>query len=558
MNGDFKGDFSRDSFGMLRDFARERDLTYSLLQDTSRNKDLSTLRDLSLLGHFSRLLWQQGRVILDADLNEQIDILLHSLRSLAGDLIGPQGGPIYQDENHIDYTGLGLYTVTGGAEKGKLHIRPGHYYIDGILVSNEQDVAYVDQPYLPLITDTPKGSQNGYLAYLDVWERQITSLENDLIREVALGEAGADTAIRAQLVWQVKFINPNQDVIGLIREIQSKKIPRFQGISTLKQGLEALFQSQDRGRLAAKAREPADEDQKGACIIPPAASYRGPENQLYRVEIHRGGFAWPGTLTAKATKASGASQWATFVVSRENGSVLFPILSGKANGNNPVTVTLGDLGRDDRRFTLSVNDWVELVDQDNLLMGVPGPLYQVSTPPDPIEMTVTLTPATTTDPNAQGLDASRGQLLRLWNYRGSAAKNIQAGEAELADDGALKVKAGADTWFELENGIMIQFPEPSLEPGKLPLAYRTGDYWLIPARTIAGNVIWPQTPEQSSGSGSQATPELAPAALLPHGVRHHYAPLAYLNFDDSGNVAGDIVPLQLEFKSLVEITLSLP
>ena len=114
MNGDFKGDFSRDSFGMLRDFARE------LLQDTSRNKDLSTLRDLSLLGHFSRLLWQQGRVILDADLNEQIDILLHSLRSLAGDLIGPQGGPIYQDENHIDYTGLGLYTVTGGAEQGKL------------------------------------------------------------------------------------------------------------------------------------------------------------------------------------------------------------------------------------------------------------------------------------------------------------------------------------------------------------------------------------------------------------------------------------------------------
>lgn len=550
MNGDFKGDFSRDSYGILRDFATVRDLTYSLLQDTSTKQSGPILRDFSLLNHFSRLLWQQGRVILDADLNEQIDILLHSLRSLVADIIGPQGGPVYQDAT--DYTGLAPYTVTGGAEQGKLHIRPGHYYVDGILVSNELDVAYLDQPYMPLITDPPKGNQNGYLAYLDVWERQITSLENDLVREVALGEAGADTASRAQLVWQVKFINPNQDVIGLIREIQDKKIPRFQGINTLKQGLEALFQSPDRGRLAVKARESTDEDQNNACIIPPAASYRGPENQLYRVEIHRGGFPWPATM--KTTAASGSAQWATFVVSRENGSVLFPILSGKAGGNNPITVTLGDLGRDDSRFALSVNDWVELVDQDNILMGVPGPLYQVSAPPDPIEMTVTLRPATTTDPNAQGLDASRGQLLRLWNYRASAAKKIQAGEAELADDGALKVKA--DSWFELENGILIQFPKPSLEPGKLPLAYRTGDYWLVPARTITGNVIWPQMP--SPGSGLQTAPELTPAALPPHGVRHHYAPLAYLNFDDSGKVAGDIVSLQLEFKSLAEITLSLP
>src|SRR5579885_2573472 len=281
MNGDFKGDFSRDSFGMLRDFATVRDLTYSLLQDSSRNKDLSTLRDLSLLGHFSRLLWQQGRVILDADLNEQIDILLHYLRSLAGDLIGPQGGPIYQDENHIDYTGLGLYTVPGGTEKGKLHIRPGHYYIDGILVSNEQDVAYVDQPYLPLITDSPKGSQNGYLAYLDVWERQITSLENDLIREVALGEAGADTAARAQQVWQVKVLNLDdfdlRDPISRVRDAKGHE--RYVNASALKQQLEDLLQSPARGLLAAKAKEPTDEDQNDACIIPPAASYRGPENQ---------------------------------------------------------------------------------------------------------------------------------------------------------------------------------------------------------------------------------------------------------------------------------------
>lgn len=553
MNGDFKGDFSRDSFGMLRDFATVRDLTYSLLQDTSKQKDGSILSDFSLLGHFSRLLWQQGRVILDADLNEQIDILLHSLRSLAADMIGPLGGPLYHDDvSNSDYTGFTLYQST--TDKGKAYIRPGHYYVDGILVSNEQDVAYLDQPYLPQITNSPTSNQNGYLAYLDVWERQVTSLENDLIREFALGEAGPDTATRAQLVWQVKILDfaAFREAADLSKKVDTNKneqLLRYQAVKVLKQRLEDLLQSPARGLLAAKAKEPTDEDQNNACIIPPAASYRGPENQLYRVEIHRGGIAWPDTT--KTTTASGSAQWATFVVSRENGSVLFPILSGQAGDNNTVTVTLGDFGRDDSRFTINTNDWVELVDENNILMGVPGPLYQVSAPPDPIAMTVTLTPPATVK-NVGKIDFT-GKLLRLWNYQGSTAKKIKAGEAGLADDGALQLKE--NTWFELENGIQIQF-QPSkktLEQGAVP--YRTGDYWLIPARTITGNVIWPQLPLPPSSS-SQTNPN--PAPLLPHGVRHHYAPLAYINFDAKWNVVGDIVPLQYPFKSLVEITLSLP
>ena len=56
-----KGDFTRDTF----------------------NKDK----------RFSRVLMQQGRVQLDADWNEQTSILLHYLRTLATDLIGPHGGP---------------------------------------------------------------------------------------------------------------------------------------------------------------------------------------------------------------------------------------------------------------------------------------------------------------------------------------------------------------------------------------------------------------------------------------------------------------------------------
>ena len=60
MEGEFRGDFSRDSFDPLK--------------------------------HFSRVLMQQGRVQLDADWNEQTSIVLHYLQALASDIIGPFGG----------------------------------------------------------------------------------------------------------------------------------------------------------------------------------------------------------------------------------------------------------------------------------------------------------------------------------------------------------------------------------------------------------------------------------------------------------------------------------
>ena len=61
MRGEFRGDFTRDTF----------------------NPD----------HQFSRVLMQQGRVQLDADWNEQVSIMTHYLRNLASDLIGPHGAP---------------------------------------------------------------------------------------------------------------------------------------------------------------------------------------------------------------------------------------------------------------------------------------------------------------------------------------------------------------------------------------------------------------------------------------------------------------------------------
>ena len=72
-------------------------------------------------------------------------------------------------------------------------------------------------------------------------------------------------------------------------------------------------------------------------------------------------------------------------------------------------------------------------------------------------------------------------------------------------------------WITLADGVQIQF-QPSA-PGN---QYRTGDYWLIPARVATGDVEWP---------GDEGNPE----ALPPQGVEHHYAPLAIINSGD-GNI----------------------
>ena len=57
--------------------------------------------------------------------------------------------------------------------------------------------------------------------------------------------------------------------------------------------------------------------------------------------------------------------------------------------------------------------------------------------------------------------------------------------------------------------------------------YRTGDYWLIPARTATGDVEWPRNDKKE------------PIAVEPHGVEHHYAPLAYAILNSDGKVDND-------------------
>ncbi len=453
---------------------------------------------------YSRVLMQQGRVLLDADWNEQTSILLHQLRALARDLIGPHGGPgngfrvlcpaqvdpppqeeaeeedrdREEEEARLEEEAARREETAHAVEVTRAHepgacdfaIGFGHYYVDGILVENLPEarcgegrafrpVTYKNQPDYPRDPEDRLREGRRYLVYLDVWERHETHLHAPGIREPALG--GPDTSTRARVVWQVRVAD------------ESRCEP-WEG-ATCDEILHGLVAEGPRC-LRARARVPETGDDP--CVIRPDARYRGAENQLYRVQIHRGGEAGSGG--------------ATFTWSRDNGSVVFGV-----RGLQGQIAELDTLGPDTAR-TLHEGDWVEVVDDGMELRGRPGVMARVEAV-DRVRFQVTLTPAEGSE--LPPFRPARTPLLRRWDH-GAEAIPVREGK-----------------WIDLEDGIQVHF-----EPGG---RYRTGDHWLIPARTATGDILWPLE-EEDSGA--------VPRALPPRGIRHHHAPLAQIRVDAEGRV----------------------
>lgn len=351
-----------------------------------------------------------------------------------------------------DSDGFRIETTPGGDD---LTFSPGRIYVDGILAEQEGEapIPITAQPDLPEYLANGEALDDGvYLVYLDVWERHVTYIEDPEIRETALG--GPDTTTRTRTVSQVRLHRIDDD--APLAELECKAYPA--PLST--------------GRLRAATVQ--EEDPANPCLVPAAGGYRGLENRLYRVEIHNDGRGADGKP-------------ATFKWSRDNGSVVLPVAEG---GIDDADVTLRRLGHDDV-LTVRAGDWVEVLGESTELNGWHGTLARVV--PDGIDHTdlrVTLSRSVTEHAGVARLK------MRRWDHR-------ETDDVPLVD-GAIPIQTD---WFELEDGVQIRF-DPNGE-------YRVGDYWLIPARTREGTVLWP-------GVGDSA----GPAALPCHGIHHHYCTLA--------------------------------
>src|SRR6266540_2650136 len=88
--------------------------------------------------HYRAVRMQQGRVQLDADWNEQVDIEAHVDETTTLDVVGPCGGP-YHDAAFAILCDDDPIPATGCAAD-HLFLSAGRYYVDGLLCEVEEPV----------------------------------------------------------------------------------------------------------------------------------------------------------------------------------------------------------------------------------------------------------------------------------------------------------------------------------------------------------------------------------------------------------------------------------
>lgn len=405
--------------------------------------------------HYSGVRMQQGRVQVDADWNEQRAIDAHRTETETRDVVGGCGGP-------MGAAGLRI-VANAGALTAEETAAPGNASPPAL--SGAGDFLITAGRY-----------------YVGGW-----LVENDRIANYR-GQAdfpgaplppSAGTYFVYADVWQ-RHVTALED--PAIREValggpdtatRSKTLwqVKLVRVGDIGDPLHCLSNplawsnaiAAPTGRIAARS-EPG-ETAATPCIVPAGAGFRRLENQLYRVEVH----------------LSGARGTATFKWSRDNGAV---VVRWESQVGAEITVSAG--GRD-RYLSFAAGQWVELIDDARELRGEPGTLVRIAAVDGRV---LTLDTATADGPTAIASFGANPRVRR-WDSAGA-------------------LRPTNANWLDLEDGVQIRVAAGT---------YRTGDYWLIPARTATADVEWPRA------AGGD------PLDLAPHGIEHRYGKLAVLRFD---------------------------
>ncbi len=334
--------------------------------------------------HYSKVRAQQGRGVLDAELNEQADITGHIARRSTADIIGVSGAPFHPA------TLFRNFQVKVAPDGKDLQIAPGRFYVNGLLCENEAEPAtFLTQPDLPG-TALPTAA-GAYAVYLDVWERHITAAEQRAdgfpsLRESALG--GPDTASRVRVVWQVKLAGVASKACGAFTPPP---------VTT--------------GKL--RASEAPAGAAVNDCLVPTSGGYRRLENQLYRVEV-----------------ASVTTTKSTFKWSRDNASTASKV---KSSDQNAATIVVDDAGHDDV-IGFAAAKFVELSDESQVLSGQAGLLLEVEA--------VSGTSIRVKNPANASLALGSNPMLRRWDGVGDVKASTPV---ELEDGVQIEFDGGTFT-----------------------------------------------------------------------------------------------------------------
>ncbi len=446
------------------------------------------------------VVMEQGRVQTDADWN---DWLAEQLRRLQAGTLDSMGRTFYPVTTPF------AFQITS-SPAGSVNIGRGRMYVDGILVDNHGDpanaswdpalaemsgspqpppasdahpVPFESQPYFPGAKFPTLAGD--YLVYLDVWRQPITFIEDPELVDPAIG---VDTTGRLKTVWQVNVHTP--------------PLPPGATCATANPQWPASS-----GQLTTNT---VTSGPSGPCCLTTGSGYTGPENQLYRIEIHSAG------------SAGGANAY--FKWSRENASVqttITAIATGPTSiGTTGSVLTVQSLGRD-QVLGFSAGNWVEITNQINDNLHQSGSLYQIDHV-DVAAVTITLTTQLPGGFSVTPTATNTYTRIVRWDQSGKVYKSdgktlwwdldvVGSGPLENGFYGIAVPTDGSD--LILENGIVISFSLSSSSG-----SYQAMDYWSFAARTATGKL----------------DPQLN--ASPPRGVYHHYAQLAIATVGSGGTV----------------------
>jgi Family of unknown function (DUF6519) len=222
--------------------------------------------------HYRAVVSQQGRVTLEADLNEAEEIANETLREQTLEIVGPSGTP--DDGYRIDPR-IGTFDFS---------VHAGSMYVGGVRVTTRGTTYTTQREWLdrqgdPLWIEPGQPASNtqpNEYVYLLLNEQEVSAVEDRTLREVALG--GPDTTARKRIIQRIVRAPLRAqncaDARVEITKLWARQKARFNP-KTLR--LESPV------RLQVNFVTPPDTTDP--CDPPAQGGYLGADNQLIRVQI---------------------------------------------------------------------------------------------------------------------------------------------------------------------------------------------------------------------------------------------------------------------------------
>jgi Family of unknown function (DUF6519) len=461
--------------------------------------------------HYAGARMQQGRVILDADFNEEAQLDDEDQRRALADIIGSKGSPdagfsiALASGDSLPLTPM----MVGGQVVDVLDfaIAAGTFYLGGLRFDLEGlEPVHLQRDYLQMPASEaaqPSSSAVSVFTYLCAEERCVSGIEDEELIEKAL--AGPDTSVRMRRMRQVR-IRTFTDELECPAAFDAV-------VSDLEDN--AVFnrdtcELESEGRLRIELEGDASDDACAPCDPTTDGRYLGAENQAVRV-----------MLTSEET----------FVWAFDNGAPLYRIEVSAG------TITMLTPPKDVEHWpventVIELIPWGAVLDNGEKVADAIGIFARVTAfePGDapsleiaPADMSAFLAlvhqwdaahPANDDNPGALDTGRARGGYMRIWHRADLAGEQVEINVSPAA--------ALAGT------GLIPHFEQQG----------RRGDYWIIAAR--------PTDPERLVPWDLLTAPD----GVRPHGPRKFYAPLGLFRW--SADSVQSVHDCRRRFRPLTE------